>query len=418
MSTPAHDAALLRGLTRPRARGPLTRRDALRAAGLSAAGLGLAACGVQGRTTAPPEKDAVAEYWTGKQQNGTLRFANWPLYIDKAGKRYPTLERFTRDTGIRVTYREAIQDNPSWFGKIQPQLAANQDIGYDLMVMTNGIHLGRAMALGYLVPLDHSRLPTFAANAGPRFKDPAYDPGNVYTVPWQSGITGIAYNPKYVDEEITRIADLWNPRYKGKVGMMVDTQDIANFALLSLGVDPEYATEADWRRAAARLQEQRDAGIVRKYYENDYVDALVRGDVWVCMAWSGDIFQQVAEGQDLRFTVPLEGGTIWTDNMCVPKTARNPVDALTFMDYVYRPPVATALAEYINYIPPVPATQDLIRKDAAGADGEDRESLKLLAGSPLIFPAAADLARLRTYQTLSGTSEKVFERIFQPVTQG
>ncbi|MET8158118.1 spermidine/putrescine ABC transporter substrate-binding protein [Sphaerisporangium sp. NPDC005289] len=422
--TPPRDLAFLRGLTQRRGLPPnrggdgVSRRDALRLAGLSAAAMGLAACGVQGKKVEPPKPSAAVGYWADKTKNGTLRFANWPLYIDKDGKKYPTLEKFTKETGIKVTYQEAIQDNSTWFGKIQPQLAAGQDIGYDLMVMTNGIQLTRAIALGYLVALDHEKLPNFAANAGAKYKNPTYDPDNTYTIPWQSGITGIAYNPKYVDGEIASIQELWNPKYKGKVGMLLDTQEIANFGLFALGIDPDKSAQADWEKAGQKLQQQRDAGLVRKYYENDYVDALVRGDIWICMAWSGDVFQQIAEGQDLKFVIPQEGGTIWTDNMCIPKTAQNPVDALAMMDYVYKPEVAAALAEYINYITPVPGAQQVVKADAAKATGEDKKSLELLASSPLIFPSESDLAKLRTYKTLTPAEEKVFERIFQPIAQG
>ncbi|WP_285772830.1 spermidine/putrescine ABC transporter substrate-binding protein [Microtetraspora sp. NBRC 13810] len=395
-----------------------SRRDALRLAGLSAAGLALAACGVQGQRVAPPAQDAVAGYWSGKKKNGALRFANWPLYIDKDGSKYPSLEKFTAESGIKVTYQEPIQDMTTWFGKIQPLLAANQDIGYDLMVMTNGIHLGRAIDLGYLVPLDHAKLPNFAANASPSVKNPVWDKNNTYTIPWTVGVTGIAYNPKYVDGDITSIQELWNPKYKGKIGMMLDVQEVANFGMFALGIDPDKSVQADWEKAAAKLQEQRDAGLVRKYYENDYVDALVRGDIWITMAWSGDIFQQITEGENLRFVVPEEGGTIWTDNMCIPKTAQNPVDALTLMDYVYRPEIAQMLVEYINYITPVPATKDLVLAHAGQEKGEDRKFLEEVAASPLIYPSDADLARLRSYKSLSSAEEKVYEGLFQPITQG
>lgn len=408
--------AFLRGMTQSRR---VSRRDAFRIAGLSAAGLALAACGVQGQKVEPPKADAVADYWADKKKNGTLRFANWPLYIDKDGSSYPSLEKFTKDTGIKVTYQEVIQDNTTWFGKIQPQLAANQDIGYDLMVVTNGIQLTRLISLGYLVPLDHSKLPNFAANAGEKYKNPIWDPNNAHTVPWAAGLTGIAYNPEYIDGEITSIKELWNPKYKGKIGMLVDTQEVANFAMFLLGIDPDKSTQADWEKAAAKLQEQRDAGLVRKYYENDYVDALARGDIWITMAWSGDIFQQNAEGRNFRFVVPEEGGSIWTDNLCIPKTAQNPVDALTFMDFVYQPEVARMLLEYINYITPVPGTRELVRAAAAEAkDAEEKEFLEGIANSPMIYPSEADLARVRSYRTLTSEEEKVFEDIFQPITQG
>ncbi|WP_440104521.1 polyamine ABC transporter substrate-binding protein [Streptosporangium sp. H16] len=412
---PRTNPAFLRGMTQSRS---VTRRDALRLGGLSAAALALAACGVEGKKVATvPPRDAIAEYWGSKKKNGTLRFANWPLYIDKDGKRYPSLELFTADTGIQVSYQEAIQDNSTFFGKVQPLLAANNDIGYDLMVLTNGLQLSKAIALGYLVPLDHSKLPNFAANASSAVKNPTWDPNNAHTIPWTVGVTGIAYNPKYVDE-VKSIQDLWNPKYKGKVGMMLDTQEVANFGMFALGIDPDKSTEADWKKAGEKLKEQRDAGLVRKYYENDYVDALARGDIWITMAWSGDIFQQVAEGKDLRFVVPEEGGTIWTDNMCIPKTALNPVDALTLMDYVYQPKIATMLVEYINFITPVSSAKDLVLADAAKAEGDEKKALEQIAESPLIFPSEADMAKLRSYKTLTSAEEKIFEDIFQPVTQG
>ncbi|WP_433374719.1 polyamine ABC transporter substrate-binding protein [Streptosporangium sp. CA-115845] len=411
---PHTNPAFLRGMTQSRS---VTRRDALRLGGMSAAALALTACGVQGKKVEAPQKDAVAEYWGSKKKNGTLRFANWPLYIDKDGKRYPSLEMFEADTGIKVTYTEAIQDIPTFFGKIQPLLAANNDIGYDLMVLTNGLQLSKAIALGYLVPLDHSKLPNFAANASSVVKNPTWDPNNAHTIPWAGGLTGIAYNPKYVDD-VKSIADLWNPKYKGKVGMMLDTQEVANFGMFALGIDPDKSTEADWRKAGEKLKQQRDAGLVRKYYENDYVDALARGDIWITMAWSGDIFQQVAEGKDLRFVVPEEGGTIWTDNLCIPKTSQNPVDALTFMDYVYQPKIATMLVESINYITPVSSAKDLVLADAAKATGKEKAALEQIAESSMIFPSEADMAKLRSYKKLDPAEEKIFEDIFQPITQG
>ncbi|MFI7626853.1 spermidine/putrescine ABC transporter substrate-binding protein [Microbispora rosea] len=410
------DPALLRGMTQRR----LGRRDAFRLAGLSAAGLALAACGVQGKGTARPSSSAQAQsevekFWSGKTKNGHVDFANWPLYMDP---KLPELKQFTQQTGITVNYKEVILEMPSWFAKIQPQLAAGQSIDYDLMVVTNGLHFQRLVQLGYLAPLDHSKLPNFAANAAPEYKQESFDPGNVYSIPWASGITGIAYNPKYVDTPPTSMADLWNPKYKGKVGMMSDSQEIANFGLFAIGVDPDKSTEADWEKAAAKLQEQRDAGIVRKYYDQAYTDPLAKGDIWLTMAWSGDVFQKnVSDGTDLKFVVPQEGGTIWTDNMTIPKTATNPVDAIMLMNFFYDVNVAAHLAEYINYVTPVPAAKDVIAADAAKATGDDKKLLEEVASSPLVFPSEQDSARLRNYVNGKTPEEqKKFESIFQAIT--
>jgi spermidine/putrescine transport system substrate-binding protein len=406
---PLENPALLRGMTAPR-----TRRDAFRIAGLSAAGLALAACGVQGKKAAPPKADAVKDFWSKQTKHGHVVFANWPEYMpeDQA-----PLKKFQQDTGISFEYKEVIQENAEFFGKADPVLRAGQSLGYDIVVMTNGVQLQHMIELGYIVPLDHSRIPNFLANAGEKYKERSYDPGNVYTMPYMSGFTGIAYNTKYVKDDITSIDSLFDPKYKGKVGMMSDAQEIANFGMFALGIDPEKATEADWRKAGDKLKAQRDAGIVRKYYDQSYIDAVSKGDVWLSMAWSGDVFQRQISGEPVKFVVPEEGGTIWTDNMLIPKNAANPLDALMLMDYLYQPAIAAQLDEYVQYVSPVPSIQDLMREEAGKAKGGDKKTLDEMVASPLLFPSEADYAKLRNYTKLTTAQEQVFNPIFQSITQ-
>ncbi|MGI8335439.1 polyamine ABC transporter substrate-binding protein [Actinomadura scrupuli] len=406
------DPALLRGLTQSR----YDRRDIFKMFGAAGAGLALAACGVKGKKVAPPKQSDVEKYWAGKAKTGHLDFANWPLYMDP---KHPELKKFTQQTGISVNYKEVIQDNNSWFAKIQPQLAAGKSINYDLMVVTNGIEFSELVELGYLAPLDHTKLPNYAKNAGAQYKSESFDPGNVHSIPWTSGLTGIAYNSKYITTPPTSMADLWNPKYKGKVGMMADPQELGNFGLFALGVDPEKSTADDWAKAAAKLKTQRDQGIVRKYYDQDYIKALSSGDIWITMAWSGDIFQQnISEHTNLKFVIPQEGATIWTDNMMIPKTAANPVDAIMLMDFFYDPQIAAELAEYINYVTPVPAAQQVIQAAAAKASGDDKKALEDVATSELVFPTPADYAKLKHYRSFKDNAEKQkYLSLFQPITQ-
>lgn len=399
----------LRGMLQPR-----TRRDAFRIAGFSAAGLALAACGVQGQKAAPPKPDAVKEFWAKQKKNGKVVFANWPEYMPED---QGPLKKFQQETGISYEYKEVINENAEFFGKADPQLRAGQPLGYDIVVMTNGIQLQHMIELGYCVTLDQSKLPNFNANAGQKYRERAYDPGNAFTVPYTSGVTGIAYNTKYVKEDITSINSLFDPKYKGRVGMMSDAQEIGNFGMFALGIDPEKSTEADWAKAGEKLKAQRDSGLVRKYYDQSYIDAVSKGDVWLTMAWSGDVFQRQLAGEPVKFVVPEEGGTIWTDNMLIPKGAANPVDALMLMDYFYQPAVAAELAEFIQYVPPVPAVQDLLKQKLATATGEDKETLQAMVDSPTVFPTEADYAKLRGYTKLTTAQEQVFNRIFQTVTQ-
>ncbi|MEV6302963.1 spermidine/putrescine ABC transporter substrate-binding protein [Actinoplanes sp. NPDC051861] len=393
------DPSLLRGLTQRR----LGRRDALRLGGLSALGAALAACGVEGKGAPAASLDGstIATFWNGKAQNGRVDFANWPLYMDPER---PELTRFTERTGITVNYDEVIQEMGPWFAKVQPQLSAKQPIGYDLMVITNGIQFGQFRSAGFLAPLDHARLPNFTKNAAAKYSQEAFDPGNVFSVPWASGITGIAYDPEKVKRPITKLADLWDPEFKGKVGMMSDVTELANFGLLATGSVPAESGEAEWRKAAAKLKQQRDAGIVRKYYQQEYVDALGKGEVWITQAWSGDIFQKnLSEGTNLKFVIPEEGGTIWTDNFAIPVTAANPVDAIMLMDFFYEVENAASLAEYINYVCPVPAA----REKTTVADNE------------LVFPSDADYAKLHYYVDFNTAEEQQdFSKIFDPIVLG
>ncbi|WP_239393912.1 spermidine/putrescine ABC transporter substrate-binding protein [Frankia sp. CiP3] len=435
--------ALLRGLTRPRmamrqpaaprsgpagAQAALGRRELLRLAGiLTGGGVLLAACGSQQAAPPPaptgpsplPER-SVTDYWAGRSRAGHLDFANWPLYIDTfPGQKngHPTLDLFTRTTGITVSYREVIDNDESFYAGIQSLLEAGRPIGHDLMVITNGQVLAELIRLNYLAPLDRNRLSTFYANADETVVSPSYDRDNTFTVAWQSGITGIAYDLNRTGREIRSFNDLFDPAFAGRVGMFGDVRDLPNFTLVGLGIMPETSTPADWHKAADALRRQRADHIVRNYYQQDYIEPLKKGEVWLSMAWSGDIFQANSEGADLRFVVPDEGGILWTDSMCIPVTAPHPVDAITFMDFAYQPDVAAKLAEGINYITPVPFARDRILRDAVATSGDQRTQLTATANSSLVFPTRSDLARLRRYRVLDRAEAAEWNALFQPIYQ-
>jgi spermidine/putrescine transport system substrate-binding protein len=285
------------------------------------------------------------------------------------------------------------------------------------MVITNGVQFKQFVDSGFLAPLDHSKLPNYVANADKSYAQEAFDPGNVYTIPWTSGMTGIAYDPSKITRPITKLADLWDPAFKGKVGMYSDTQELGNFGMMALGIDPAKSTPDDWKKAAAKLKEQKSAGIVRNYYDQSYVDALGKGEVWITQAWSGDIFQKnVSDGTNFKFVIPDEGGTIWTDNFAIPITAQNPLDAIKLMDFFYEVENAATLAEYINYVCPVPAAQEQIKKDAAKASGDDKAALEAVAASPLVFPAQSDYAKLHYFRDFATVAEQQeYQSIFEPI---
>ncbi|MGH9066669.1 MAG: polyamine ABC transporter substrate-binding protein, partial [Acidimicrobiales bacterium] len=348
---PTIDPVLMRGLTERR----LGRRDFLRMGGAGAAAVGagalLAACGVKGTGASPTTAgagsattkstaSAVEAYWSGKKQTPQVTWAQWPLYIDVSSTNkndHPSIDAFEKATGIKVHYDEVIQDDGPFFAKVQPTLSAGQYSGYDLAVITNGIYFTKFQELGYFVPLDHSKLPNFTKYAGPKYKNETFDPGNKYSIPWQSGFTGIGYNPKYVGNDIKSFWELWNPKYKGKIGMFGDLEDLPDAVLAAMFGDPTKTGPKQWRAAAKKLMAQKNAGLVRKYSKQNYIASLKNGDLWISQAWSGDIFQANASGgTQLKFVMPEQGGLLWTDNLVILKETKNPVSAIMLADWYYQ----------------------------------------------------------------------------------
>ncbi|MDX6496199.1 MAG: spermidine/putrescine transport system substrate-binding protein, partial [Gaiellales bacterium] len=326
------------------ARGALTRRDLLRRAGMAGGALAgaslLAACGgssgggssaAASSGGAPSFPHTVSSSWT---------FSNWPLYIDTEKKtHHPSLEAFDKKYNTTTKYLEDIEDNDSFFGKVKAQLEAGQSIDRDIVTLTDWM-AGKWVALGYAETLDKSLLPNVEANQTSALRGRSIDPDDSHLVPWQSGFTGIAYNPKLTGGELTAISDLWDPKFKGKVTCLTEMRDTLGLVMLDLGIDPAQCTVDDAQKAVDALQPQVDSGQIRKFTGNDYAGDLAKGNVVACMGWSGDVVQLQFDNPDLKFAIPDKGGMIWTDNMIVPKGAQNPYNAHLWMNFYYQPEIA------------------------------------------------------------------------------
>ena len=410
------DPALLRGLTEPR----YSRRQFLRYAGAGAGSLSLAAilaaCGTKGITAAPSNSSSTgvgsSAWWSQQTLNHKLNFANWPYYIDTSHGKHPTIEQFTKATGIKVNYTDPIDDNVAFFAsKVRPALQSGQYIGYDIVVLTNNDSpLGQMMQLGWLVPLDQSKMTNFYANASDLVKNPSWDPGNKYTMAWQSGYTCIGYNTKYIKEDITSVESLFDPKYKGKIGMKGIATELGSFGMLANGVaDISKSTPTDWSNAADKLKAQKP--LVRSYYDQGYIDALKNEDIWISMVWSGDVFQaaQYQGYPTLKAVIPKEGAMFWTDNMCIPVNVENPLDAMTYMDSVYDPHTQALIEDYNAYVCPVPASKEIILKGLKDPT---------VANSPTVFPDAEVISLSRAYyQWKSPTELKTWNDTFVPIYQ-
>lgn len=374
-----------------------SRRSVLSAAGaLGLAGL-LAGCGTGGGGTqaAPSAKDI-------SESDPTVNWANWTLYLDydEKKKTYPTLDAFTKQTGITVNYAEDIDGNDSYYGKVQGQLKAGQDIGQDIITLTDWM-AGRLIRQGYTQELGN--IPN-SANLLPSLQGVDFDPGRKHSLTWQSGYAGIAWNKKAYPKGLKSVADLWDPALKGRITVLDEMRDTMGLLMMQDGVD----IAGDWGEeefgaAAGVLRKNIDNGQIRQVKGNSYKQDFVSGDAIAGIVWSGDIVQMNFENDDQwEFVIPEAGGTLWSDNLMVPIASPRKANAEQLINYYYDPAVAAEVAAYVNFICPV-----------VGAKEEMEKIDPDLVDNPLIFPSEADLAMAHVFRSLDAEEETTLNSEFQ-----
>lgn len=329
----------------------------------------------------------------GTGEGNALFVDNWIEYldVDDAGAS-PTMTRFEAETGIDATYTEGVNSNEDWFGKYQPQLAAGQPTGIDLVVLTDYM-AARMIRLEYAETIDHANVPNMS-NLAPALRSPGFDPNRDFTLPWQSGFDVIGYDIEQTGRELTSWSDLLDPAFSGKVGLLEAYIDSIPPFLLLEGKSPADASVEDFVAATKQIEEIVKSGQVRQIYGNDYLDALLTGDLAVSIAYSGDIVANQADAPQLRYVLPQEGYILWTDNMLIPRGAANKANAEAWMNFYYDPVNAAELAAFIWYVSPVVGAREAVV--------EFDESL---AGEPLIFPDEAILSNSHIVRSFTEEEE-------------
>ena len=331
----------------------------------------------------------------------SLRFANWQLYIDidEKTKKSPTLQQFTAKTGIPVEYFEEINSNDEYFGKIQGPLSKGDSIDREIIVMTdNSRYPGLLIEEDWVLALDREKIPNFT-NLIDVQKSPPFDPDRTYSMPWQSGMTGIAYNEKLTSKPITSMEQiLTDSGLKGKVTLLTEMADTVGLVMQLNGDDPAEVTDDSFDAAISPIQEAVDNGQIRQFTGNDYSGPLAKGDLIACVAWSGDLVQLQADNPSLKWNVPDDGGMIWTDNMLIP-LGGDVEKASTFMNFVYDPEIAAQIAAYVNYVTPVKGAKEVLLK----TDPE-------LANNQLIFPDDATLAKVKQFNSEALNNQDYIEK--------
>ncbi len=377
----------------------VSRRRLLQVAGIGSAAMVAAACGTGSESSG--EASAATDL---SDTEMIANWSNWPSYldIDEDTGEYPSLVAFEEATGIDVIYTEDVNDNNEFYAKVRTQLEQGQDIGRDLVVLTDWM-AALWIQNGFAQKLDKSLIPN-SVNLIPRLADVNFDKPREYSLPWQSGFAGLGYNISALQEatgksSMTSLDELFDPALKGRITLLSEMRDTMGCILAWQGYDPADFTDAEFEECIAVLTQQVDNGQVRQVTGNDYIAAMDSGDVIAVIGWSGDIF---AMGDDFGFSLPESGGTLWTDNMVIPALAQHKANAEKIMNHYYDPAVAAQVAAWVNYICPV-----------QGAQAEMEKIDPELANNEFIFPSDAMLNQTYVFMELTPEQNETYERLFQ-----
>ena len=381
----------------------MSRRGFLGAMGAAGASAALAACGTGGGTSGQTQPSGDSG------DNKTIVWANWTLYLDydEESRTFPSLAAFEEESGYTVEYREDIEDNVTFNGKVAPQLANGQNIGYDLVTLTDWL-AAEWISKDFVSEINDANVPN-KTNILPALVDVDFDPGRKYSLTWQSGFGGLVWNKERVPNGLRTVEDLWAPELKGKVVVLSEMRDTVAMIMMSQGVRvDEPFTDEQFNAALAVLEEQVDSGQVKQVKGNSYKEDLINEQAWAAMGWSGDIFQiNAEEGDKWEFALPDTGGTLWSDNLLIPKSASNQTGAEALMDFYYRPDIAAQVAAYVNFICPVQGAQEEMQKiDPA------------LAKSEWIFPTDEILNNSQVFRPLTPEEQVAYAEAFGRVIQG
>ena len=394
---------LIRSLVLNARQAQMTRRGLLAGATAGAAALALAACAPSGGGKPSPASDVSSS-------DKKMIWANWPLYLDTDDSTgaHPTLDAFTKKTGIKVDYREDVDDNNTYYAKVKDQLALGKDIGADTVCLTDWM-VSRWIRFGYTQKLDHANIPNIK-NLNPDLLNIDYDKGRNYSLPWQGGFAGICWNKDEFPKGFTSVGEMFaEPKLKGRIEVLSEMRDTIGLIMLEQNVEISKPIENfQFQNGLDVLQKNIDDGVIRSVKGNSYTEDLVSGDALAAICWSGDITAtNASNGEHWEFAIPDAGGTLWNDNYLIPVGARHKANAEAVMNWYYDPDIAAEVAAYVNYITPVVGAQDAAAKiDPALADNK------------LIFPDAETLKKAHVFATLTPAQEQTFTAGFQKVLLG
>jgi spermidine/putrescine transport system substrate-binding protein len=375
-----------------------SRRQLIQGAGLGVSALALAAC-------AGPDGSGTRDI---SESDKSLIWASWPSYLDEdLSGQSATLKAFKEASGISVEYREIIKDNVGFYLTMKDQLALDKPTGADLIVVSDWM-AARLIRFGYAQKLDSENIPN-KANLTERLASPDFDPNRDYSLPWQSGFIGLAWNAEEYPNGLEAVDQLWSDDLTGKVVVLAEMRHTMGMLLLAQGVDisAENWGIEEFNTASAVLEERLTSKHILGVFGSDYIAKLKSGEALAGFARAGDIAVLNAQEGYGKFTFLLPGsrGTFFTDSLVIPAGAQHKTNAEELMNFYYDPAIATEVVEWIRCVSPV-----------EGAREYAIENYPTLAENPFTFPDEAEMSRASVFRTLSTTDDQAFNAVFRRIT--
>ena len=311
---------------------------------------------------------------SGSGRELTLNVYNWGEYIsDGSEGSLDTIAEFER--WYEATYGKQVKVNYDTFSSNEDMYAkvSGGAVAYDVIIPSDYM-ISRMREEGLLLPLNYSNIPNFQYITED-FRNLAYDPENLYTVPYTYGIVGVIYNANEVDEADTGSWDLlWNDKYAGSILTFNNSRDAFGTAMYKLGLDVNTTDRADWDRAAEELLLQKP--ILYGQVMDEIYNTMAAGEAAVATYYAGDYFTMVdnqADHVDLQFYYP-ERTNYFVDAMCIPTCCQNQELAEVFINFMLSREVAIANAEYIYYACP----NSLVVQDEEYIEDMGEEAMEIL----------------------------------------
>ncbi len=344
--------------------------------------------------TAAPATQAPAA--TGPQvMSKQLNLYGWSEYIPQE-----LLDAFSKEYGLKVNY-DTYASNEELLAKLQA--GAGQ---YDVIIPSD-YTVGIMIAQGMLEPIDVTQIPNFA-NVDDQFKNPAYDPGNKYTVPYQWGSVGIAVNTEKVTKPITKYADLWDPAFKGQLVVLDDEREIIGMALLTLGYDKNSVDPAQLDAAKKKLIELTPN--IKLYDSDSPKTALLSGEAVAGVVWNGEAALAHQENPKIAYILPEEGMGLWVDNLAVPKGAPHKDAAIAFLNWVLKPDMSVLITKAFPYSSVNKAALELLKTS-------DPAAYKVYMDYPATNPPADAVKNGKVVKDV-GDATKLWDTIWTEVKGG